>query len=73
MKSDLLSIAGIDEVVVDNFMKRNGLRKGYHCPKLVWMADTIANGLYRSDIPIRELFNHKKMVRPLDSSFGTNL
>lgn len=69
MRKDLLEIEGIEKVVINNFIKKRRIKKvvkkGYYCPRLVWLADTLANNLYGYDGPVSDLLNHSKMVRSL--------
>lgn len=56
---------GIDEVIVDNFIKKNKnrrgkTRKGPRCPKLVYLADILANHL--DSLTAGELFNHPNFL-----------
>jgi len=55
---------GLTDVVIDNFVKKNKtnreFRKGPRCPKLVYLADIIANQLYHS--PAGELLSHKHLL-----------
>jgi hypothetical protein len=67
MRRKLRRISGIKSVVVDNFIKKNTSegefkRKGYHCPKLVWVADGQANHLFRNGGSLETMLQHEKMV-----------
>lgn len=67
MRSRLERIGGMEKVVVKNFIKKRRVGgrivKGYYCPPLVWIADVLANSLYRHPGPISDLLEHEKMVR----------
>lgn len=57
---------GIENVVVDNFIKKSRNRKGHiekhpRCPSLVYHADVLAHELYRGK-SFEELSKHKKLV-----------
>ena len=57
---------GIENIVVDNFIKKNKNKKGHtakrpHCPELVYHADVLANMLY-SNMTFEELSQHKKFA-----------
>jgi hypothetical protein len=66
MRTKLRKMSRIEGVVVDNFIKKrndsNGFRKGYHCPKLVWVADSLANHLFRNGGNLETMLQHEKMV-----------
>jgi len=67
MRNRLSELAGIEKIVVNNFIKKRKVGekiiKGYHCPRLIWLADNLANNLYRYSGPVSDLLNHEKMVR----------
>ena len=65
----LSEVKNLERVSVEAFTKKkvtqgSGVSKRYECPRLVWVADSIANGLYRNE-PLEKLLNHRKMVTPL--------
>jgi len=52
-------------LVVDNFIKKRREKnkrivKGHYCPKVVYVADSLANNLYKE--PIGKLLEHEKMI-----------
>tara|TARA_B100002003_G_C13862604_1_gene422195 strand:+ start:144 stop:683 length:540 start_codon:yes stop_codon:yes gene_type:complete len=52
-------------LVVDNFIKKRKKKnkrivKGHYCPKVVYVADSLANKLYKE--PIGKLLEHEKMI-----------
>lgn len=67
MRKELLGIRGLEKVVVDNFIKKRIVGKktvkGYCCPKVVWLADSLANELYNYSGPVSDLLVDERMVR----------
>ena len=66
MRRKLRRVSGIKGIAIDNFIKKDTsdgkFRKGYHCPKLVWVADGQANHLFRNGGSLETMLNHEKMV-----------
>ncbi len=67
LRDDLLRVKGIQRVVVDNFIKKKtrsdgGVSKRPVCPRVVWMADVLANQLYAQNRGTIRLAGHEKMV-----------
>ena len=57
--------SGIEKVIVDNFTKKQKInnintRKGPKCPRVVYLADSLANRLYNT--PTGELLSHPKFI-----------
>jgi|TARA_Y100000310_G_scaffold87891_1_gene84801 hypothetical protein len=56
----------VPNLVVDNFIKKQRMKKnkrivkGHHCPRTVYVADSLANNLYKE--PIGKLLEHEKMI-----------
>lgn len=56
----------VPNLVLDNFIKKkrttrnNQIIKGHHCPRLVYIADSLANALYKE--PIGKLLENEKMI-----------
>jgi len=66
LRDKFLRINGIEQVVVDNFIKKNKNREGNiskrpKCPALVYYADVLANQLY-STKTFEELSKHEKLI-----------
>ncbi|MEK6741922.1 MAG: hypothetical protein AABX91_01645 [Nanoarchaeota archaeon] len=66
IKKHFMEKHGIENVVVDNFIKKTKNTKGRiekhpHCPTLVYNADVIANSLYRQNTA-EQLFTHGKFI-----------
>ncbi|MEI6058807.1 MAG: hypothetical protein WCP89_03480 [archaeon] len=67
LRDDLRGLRGIQRVVVDNFIKKktraNGdVSKRPVCPRVVWMADVLANQLYVQNRGTIKLAGDPKMV-----------
>lgn len=58
------NIPYFEKIVVDNFIKKERIKdkivKRHNCPKVVYIADTLANSLFRT--PAGELFQNKCFV-----------
>lgn len=58
--------ANISNLVVDNFIKKRRIKKGkrivkgHYCPRVVYVADSLANNLYKE--PIGKLLENEKMI-----------
>lgn len=66
LRESLADLCNSGNIVVDNFIKKQRvggkIRRGYHCPKSVWVADILANNLCREGGSVEEMRTHEKMV-----------
>lgn len=65
LREKIRDATGIQEIVVDNFIKKTKNSKGNIikrpvCPATVYVADTIANSLFQ--LPLEELIKHHKYI-----------
>jgi len=72
LREECLTFPGVKHVVIDNFLKKRQLdrrsarkciQKRPLCPRLVYMADVVANHLYFTNKGLINLINDKKLVR----------
>jgi len=61
--AESVSNVSVSGFVKKRFARGTGFSKRYECPKLVWAADSIANGLFRK-CSISDLFSHRKIIVP---------
>jgi len=58
----------LERVSISGFVKKKvargcGFSKSYECPRLVWVADSIASWLFRN-FSIQDLFSHTNIIVP---------
>ncbi|MFH0712220.1 MAG: hypothetical protein V1889_03855 [archaeon] len=65
---DIPEFEYLESVSILGFVKKRvtrgcGFSKSYECPRLVWVADSIASWLFRN-YSIQDLFKHSNMIVP---------